>query len=196
MGTWINPKDSDGEVVPSRQYCRDHSPWCCSWRGPFIAHGPTGGLLGDTKTCQVGTQPLEDIAAAVGQTSRQLLWVLHRGDFSCGGLGGNPRLCVFSMGAAGELILPWKLWCVLSRVLYFRLPPQLSSLLSLRPLGMGHLKNPLEAPTSPINQRCGLSQSLGMLRRCDCPQLHHKAYHGTGNAVPSNTSWETAPGNI
>lgn len=94
MGTWINPKESDGEVVPSRQHCRDYGQWCCRQRDPFIVHGPTGGLLGDTKTCQVGTQPPEDIAAKVGETMSQLLWVSHRGDVGCGGLGRTPGLRV------------------------------------------------------------------------------------------------------
>jgi len=109
MRTWTNSKDSGGEVVPSSQHCRDHGPWCCLWRGPFITHGPTGGLLGDTKICQVGGQSPEDTAAKVGQTMRQLLWVSHRGDIGCGGLGKTPALCMSSMATAGELILLWKL---------------------------------------------------------------------------------------
>lgn len=51
-------------------------------------------------------QPPEDIAAEVGQTVRQLLWVSCRGHVGWEGLGGNPGLSVFSVVAAREPILP------------------------------------------------------------------------------------------
>lgn len=63
-----------------------------------MAHGPTGGLLGDTKICQVGTQPPKGIAAEVGQTMRQLLW-MDRRDVGCGHLGRAPGLCVLCGGS-------------------------------------------------------------------------------------------------
>lgn len=91
MGRGINPKDSDGEVVPSSQPCGGGSPRdaasgkASSWdMSPLVVLS-----MGDTETCHLVAQLPGDITAGVGQTARQLLWGSLEEVF---GAVGDPQL--------------------------------------------------------------------------------------------------------